>query len=82
MRFRWCGSGESPVSAYWRRLPRHGRGIGVWDTGAGRRTVRRKIQLGEGQTEHVACASASVFRGLDTVTGEVLGAEVLAGRVG
>ncbi|MFD3926780.1 zinc ribbon domain-containing protein [Streptomyces sp. NPDC058614] len=44
--------------------------------------MRRKIQLGEGETERVACASASAFRGLDTVTGEVLGAEVLAGRVG
>ncbi|WP_371548588.1 zinc ribbon domain-containing protein [Streptomyces sp. NBC_00554] len=44
--------------------------------------MRRKIQLGEGETERVACASASAFRGLDAVTGEVLGAEELAGRVG
>jgi hypothetical protein len=44
--------------------------------------VRRKIRLGEGETERVACASASAFRGLDTVTGEVLGADALAGRVG
>lgn len=44
--------------------------------------MRRKVQLGEGQTERVACASASAFRGLDTVTGEALGAEALAGRVG
>jgi hypothetical protein len=44
--------------------------------------VRRKIQLGEGETERVACASASAFRGLDTVTGEELGAKVLAERVG
>ncbi|MEU9291023.1 transposase, partial [Streptomyces sp. NPDC048275] len=44
--------------------------------------MRRKIQLGEGETERIACASASAFRGLDTVTGEVLGAGVLAGRVG
>ncbi|MFE9648297.1 hypothetical protein ACFYO0_30120 [Streptomyces sp. NPDC006365] len=44
--------------------------------------MRRKIQLGEGQTERVACASVSAFRGLDTVTGEVLGTQVLAGRVG
>ncbi|WP_067015502.1 zinc ribbon domain-containing protein [Streptomyces dysideae] len=44
--------------------------------------MRRKIQLAEGETERLACASASAFRGLDTVTGEVLGAEALAGRVG
>ncbi|MGY0062678.1 zinc ribbon domain-containing protein [Streptomyces sp. LZ34] len=44
--------------------------------------MRRKIQLGEGETERVACASASAFRGLDTVTGEVLGGDALAGRVG
>ncbi|WP_079085435.1 hypothetical protein [Streptomyces dysideae] len=44
--------------------------------------VRRKVQLGEGETEWVACASASAFRGLDAVTGEVLDTGVLAGRVG
>ncbi|WP_322725413.1 zinc ribbon domain-containing protein [Streptomyces spongiae] len=44
--------------------------------------MRRKIQLAEGQTQRIACASASAFRGLDTVTGEVWGAEVLAERVG
>ncbi|WKX11608.1 zinc ribbon domain-containing protein [Streptomyces sp. NL15-2K] len=44
--------------------------------------MRRKVELGEGQAERVACASASAFRGLDAVTGEVLGADVLAGRVG
>ncbi|GGK77800.1 zinc ribbon domain-containing protein [Streptomyces flaveus] len=44
--------------------------------------MRRKVRLGEGQTERVACASASAFRGLDTVTGEALGADALAGRVG
>ncbi|WP_406429357.1 transposase [Streptomyces sp. NBC_01589] len=38
--------------------------------------------MGEGETERVACASASAFRGLDTFTGEVLNAGVLAGRVG
>ena len=44
--------------------------------------MRRKIQLGQGETERVACVSASAFRGLDTVTGEVWGTEVLAERVG
>ncbi|WP_405519412.1 zinc ribbon domain-containing protein [Streptomyces canus] len=44
--------------------------------------MRRKIQLGQGETERVACVSASAFRGLDTVTGEVWGPEVLAERVG
>ncbi|MFD3930523.1 zinc ribbon domain-containing protein [Streptomyces sp. NPDC058614] len=44
--------------------------------------MRRKIQLGEGETERVACASASAFRGLDTVTGEVLDTRVLSVRVG
>ncbi|MCX5603729.1 transposase [Streptomyces phaeochromogenes] len=44
--------------------------------------MRRKIQLGEGETERVACASASAFRALDTVTGEAWGAEALAERVG
>ncbi|MGW0824896.1 hypothetical protein [Streptomyces sp. NPDC002845] len=44
--------------------------------------MQRKIQLGEGETERVACASASAFRGLDAVTGEVLGVDVLTGRVG
>ncbi|WP_406217221.1 zinc ribbon domain-containing protein [Streptomyces canus] len=44
--------------------------------------MRQKIQLGQGETERVACASASAFRGLDMVTGEVWGPEVLAERVG
>ncbi|WP_067024441.1 zinc ribbon domain-containing protein [Streptomyces dysideae] len=44
--------------------------------------MRRKVQLGEGETGRVACASASAFRGLDTVTGEVLGADALSERVG
>lgn len=44
--------------------------------------MRRKIQLGQGESERVACASASAFRGLDTVTGEAWGADVLAERVG
>jgi hypothetical protein len=44
--------------------------------------VRRKIALGEGETERVACASAAAFRGLDAVSGEVLGAGALAERVG
>ncbi|MFF1675400.1 hypothetical protein ACFVYG_05045 [Streptomyces sp. NPDC058256] len=44
--------------------------------------MRRKIQLGEGESERVACASASAFRGLDTVTGEVLDAGVLGQWVG
>ncbi|MGP4088508.1 hypothetical protein [Streptomyces sp. KR55] len=44
--------------------------------------MRRKIALGEGETERVACAPASAFRGLDTVSGEVLGAATLAERVG
>ncbi|MGW0822058.1 zinc ribbon domain-containing protein [Streptomyces sp. NPDC002845] len=44
--------------------------------------MRRKIQLAEGETERISCASASAFRGLDTVTGEVLGAQALAERVG
>ncbi|GCB49055.1 hypothetical protein SNL152K_6385 [Streptomyces sp. NL15-2K] len=44
--------------------------------------MRRKVRLGEGETERVACASASAFRGLDTATGEVLGADVLGGWAG
>jgi hypothetical protein len=38
--------------------------------------------VGEGETERVACATASAFRGLDTVTGEVLNTTRLAVRVG
>lgn len=38
--------------------------------------------MGAGETARVACASASAFRGLDTVSGEVLNAGVLAERVG
>ncbi|WP_455353325.1 hypothetical protein [Streptomyces sp. SYSU K217416] len=41
-----------------------------------------KIQLCDGETERVASASAAAFRGLDTVTGEVLNAIVLGERVG
>ncbi|WP_369247773.1 zinc ribbon domain-containing protein [Streptomyces sp. R41] len=44
--------------------------------------MRRKIVVGEGETERVACATASAFRGLDTVTGEVLNTTRLAVRVG
>jgi putative transposase-like DNA-binding protein len=44
--------------------------------------VRRKIAVGAGETVRVACASASGFRALDTVSGEVLDAGVLAVRVG
>lgn len=44
--------------------------------------VRRKIALGEGESERVACASATAFRGLDTVSGEVLNAAALVERVG
>lgn len=44
--------------------------------------MRRKIKLGEGETERVACASAPAFRGLDAVSGEGLGAQMLAGRIG
>ncbi|WP_206306928.1 transposase [Streptomyces sp. F001] len=38
--------------------------------------------MGDGETERVACVTASAFRGLDMVTGEVLGAGALAERVG
>lgn len=38
--------------------------------------------VGEGETERVACATASAFRGLDAVTGEVLNTAGLAERVG
>ncbi|MHA5049341.1 zinc ribbon domain-containing protein [Streptomyces sp. SD15] len=44
--------------------------------------MRRKVVLGEAEAERVACATASAFRGLDAVTGEVLGAGALAARVG
>jgi len=44
--------------------------------------VRRKIAVEAGETVRVACASASAFRGLDAVSGEVLGAGALAVRVG
>ncbi|WKX07169.1 zinc ribbon domain-containing protein [Streptomyces sp. NL15-2K] len=44
--------------------------------------MRRKVWLGEGETERVACASASAFRGLDAVSGEVLGVDALGNRVG
>ncbi|MFE2286051.1 zinc ribbon domain-containing protein [Streptomyces sp. NPDC059443] len=44
--------------------------------------MRRKIALGEGETGRVACASATAFRGLDTVSGEVLNAAALGERVG
>ncbi|WP_330299091.1 transposase [Streptomyces sp. NBC_00503] len=44
--------------------------------------MRRKIALGEGETERVACASATAFRGLDTVSGAVLNAAALGERVG
>lgn len=44
--------------------------------------MRRKIALGEGETERVSCASASAFRGVDTVSGEVLPGPVLLQRVG
>ncbi|GGL09557.1 transposase [Streptomyces flaveus] len=44
--------------------------------------MRRKIELGDGETARVACAPAMAFRGLDTTTGEVLGAGGLGDRVG
>ncbi|MFD7276630.1 zinc ribbon domain-containing protein [Streptomyces sp. NPDC059862] len=44
--------------------------------------MRRKIALGAGEAERVACASAAAFRGLDTVSGEALGAAALGERVG
>ncbi|MEU9717639.1 zinc ribbon domain-containing protein [Streptomyces sp. NPDC047976] len=44
--------------------------------------MRRKIALGEGEAERVACVSATAFRGLDTVSGEVLNTAALVERVG
>jgi hypothetical protein len=44
--------------------------------------MRRKIALGAGEAERVACIPAAAFRGLDTVSGQVLGAAVLGERVG
>ncbi|WP_307181108.1 zinc ribbon domain-containing protein [Streptomyces canus] len=43
--------------------------------------MRRKVAVGDGETVRVACASAFAFRGLDTASGEVLGAGELAERV-
>ncbi|MCJ0867975.1 transposase [Streptomyces sp. AP-93] len=44
--------------------------------------MRRKIALGEGEAGRVACVSATAFRGLDTVSGEVLNTAALGERVG
>ncbi|MCJ0873947.1 transposase [Streptomyces sp. AP-93] len=44
--------------------------------------MRRKIALGEGETGRVACAPAMAFRGLDTISGEVLNTAALGERVG